>query len=403
MGRQRPNHRGGKRAHKEREDLAKESISKAKKSFKQRIAENPDWKPRDPRRGRSERSLMEHRHKYLAPGGSFDRGQQHWLQKRETMIEGDAYPKHFLPFTRNAANVVAIVGQEYPGEPVDLPIFCEDDSKVVLVSSPPPTAEDESLSGPGGLGKWLEKRLRPHVLAVFEKLGPPSFDIGRFPEVFSNRAQFELIRAFDRVKALGPAYGPAEAQRSVSPALHLGVWERYTSKPIITGDSRQIDAPVDKREKLVDALHDLCGVVKAYWLPKIRAIVEWYYPGQEWVWEAMHARILKHLGRDLAKYPNFDFGGMITTLAVKEGGSEKIHVDWFDNMNMFAWVTAVGDFEGADLCSPQLGGRMPCKPGSLLGARTRFLAHCCTPVAGRRIVFTFFVDSCLFERTMCKL
>ncbi|KAJ7859663.1 hypothetical protein B0H14DRAFT_2350999 [Mycena olivaceomarginata] len=318
------------------------------------------------------------------------------------MIEGDTYPTNFLPFTRDAANVVAIVGQEYPGEPGDLPVFCEDDCKVLLVSSPPPTAKDESLSGPGGLGKWLEKCLRPHILAAFEELGPPSFDIGCFLEVFSNCAQFELIRAFDRVKALGPAYGPAEAQRSVSPALHLGVWERYTSKPIIMGDSRQINAPVDKREKLVDAVHDLCGVVKAYWLPKIRAIVEWYYPGQEKKLR-MHACILKHLGCNLAKYPNFDFGGMITTLAVKEGGSEKMHVDWFDNMNMFAWVTAVGDFEGGDFCSPQLGGRMPCKPGSLLGARTRFLTHCCIPVAGRRIVFTFFVDSCLFERTMHKL
>jgi len=65
----------------------------------------------------------------------------------------------------------------------------------------------------------------------------------------------------------------------------------------------------------------------------------------------MHARILKYLGRDLAKYPNFDFGGVITTFAVKEGGSEKIHIDWFDNMNMFAWVTAVGDFVGANFCS----------------------------------------------------
>ena len=117
----------------------------------------------------------------------------------------------------------------------------------------------------------------------------------------------------------------------------------------------------------------------------------------------MHARILKYLGRDLAKYPNFDFGGVITTFAVKEGGSEKIHIDWFDNMNMFAWVTAVGDFVGANFCSPQLGGQMACKPGSLLGGRTRFLAHCCTPIAGRRIVLTFFVDSCLFERTMRKL
>jgi hypothetical protein len=113
----------------------------------------------------------------------------------------------------------------------------------------------------------------------------------------------------------------------------------------------------------------------------------------------MHAHILKHLGCDLTKYPNFDFGGVTTTLVVKEGGSEKIHINWFNNMNMLAWVVAVGDFEGADLCSLQLGGQMSCKLGSLLGARTRFLAHCCTLVAGHRIVFTFFVDSCLFERT----
>ncbi|KAJ7839060.1 hypothetical protein B0H13DRAFT_1911449 [Mycena leptocephala] len=178
----------------------------------------------------------------------------------ETMIAGDTYPKHFLPFTRNTANIVAIVGQEYPGEPADILIFCEDDSKVILVSSPPLTVEDKSLSGPGALGNsWRN-----------------------------------------------------------TPTLHLGIRERYTS--IITGDSYQIDTPVDKQEKLVNALHNLCSVVKVYWLPKIRVIVEWYYLGQEWKIR-MHAHILKHLGCDLTKYPNFDFGGMTTTLVVKEGGN----------------------------------------------------------------------------------
>lgn len=117
----------------------------------------------------------------------------------------------------------------------------------------------------------------------------------------------------------------------------------------------------------------------------------------------MHQRIVKHLKRDLVKYPNFDFGGVITTIAIKEGGSERIHVDWFDNLNHLAWVTAIGDFEGANFCAPQLGGQIACKPGSLLGARTRFLAHCCTPISGRRIVFTFFIDSSLYEKTMRRL
>jgi hypothetical protein len=90
------------------------------------------------------------------------------------MIAGDAYPKHFLPFTRNTANIVAIVGQEYPGEPADIPIFCEDDSKVILVSSSPLTVEDKSLSGPGALGNsWRSacipmywRRLRNWVYLV---------------------------------------------------------------------------------------------------------------------------------------------------------------------------------------------------------------------------------------------
>ncbi|KAJ6613331.1 hypothetical protein B0H10DRAFT_1733051, partial [Mycena sp. CBHHK59/15] len=85
------------------------------------------------------------------------------------------------------------------------------------------------------------------------------------------------------------------------------------------------------------------------------------------------------LGQQLQRYPNFDFRGVITTVAVKEGGSEKIHLDWFDKLNLLAWVTALGDYQGAHLCTPQLGGKMPCNPGALLGARTRFLAHCCSP------------------------
>ncbi|KAJ6557778.1 hypothetical protein B0H19DRAFT_993576 [Mycena capillaripes] len=282
------------------------------------------------------------------------------------MMKGKSYPQEFTGFAKNAAMVVRIIGQKFPGNPADLPLFSNDNSKVVLVSSPPPTLEDKALSGVGGIATRLEVKLCTHVQAAFEKLAPPPFDVGRFPDVISNYAQYRLLQAWDHVQALQPAYGAAEAQRSSSPALHLGVWERYTKKPIITGYSRQIDAP---RER----------------------------------WQEMHQRILKHLGRQLAEYPNFDFGSVITTVACKEGGSEKIHLDWFDNLNLFAWVTAVGDFQGANFCTPQLGGQMVSKPGSVLGTRTRFLAHCCTPISGRRIVFTFFIDSCLFERTMCKL
>ncbi|KAJ7263254.1 hypothetical protein B0H12DRAFT_298331 [Mycena haematopus] len=408
MGRRRsrPNHRGGQLNRDLREQVEQEAQRKAHSPFKQKIkpsVTDTSWKPRDPRRGRSDAALKEHKRKYTTPGGAYDNGQRYWLNQTEMVTKGDSYPRDFVGFAKDAAKVIRIVGEKFPGNQANLPIFSTDDSKVILVSGPPPTSEEEALCGVGGIGKWLERRLSPRVCSAFETVGPPPFDVGRFPNVISSRAQFRLLEAWDRVQALKPVYGLRESQRSSSPALHLGVWERYTKEPIVTGDSRQADAPCDRRQELVEALHDLCGVIKQFVIPRLRAILEWYYPGQEWIWEAMHRRILKHLGSELAEHPNFDFGGIITTVACKEGGSEKIHLDWFDNLNIFAWVTAIGDFEGANFCTPQLGGQMVSKPGSLLGARTRLLAHCCTPISGRRIVFTFFVDSCLFEKTMHEL
>ncbi|KAJ7488550.1 hypothetical protein B0H11DRAFT_2012988 [Mycena galericulata] len=397
MPRTRPNHRGGKW-----KQVTQDVEAAAKKGLKPRIKHSTSEKPRDPRRGRSEEAFKKHRQKYTSPGGAFDNGQNYWLQQIETVTVA-SYPTHFLGGDKDGTRVVAVVREEFPGNPADLPAFSADDSKILLVSTRPPTTEESALSGVGGIAKWLEPKLCLRVRAAFKKLGPPPFEIGRFPDVISDYAQYELLRAWDRVQALQPVYPPVEMQRSSAPGLHLGIWERYTTRPIITGDSRQIQAPLHRRKELMDALHDLCGVIQRFVMPKLRSIVEWYYPGLEWMWEAMHQRILKHLGRELAQYPNFDFGGLITTVACKEGGSEKIHIDWFDNLNLHAWVLAIGDFQGASFCTPQLGGQTPCKPGSLLGARTRFLAHCCTPISGRRLVFTFFTDSCLFEKTMRKL
>ncbi|KAJ6541264.1 hypothetical protein B0H10DRAFT_1970821 [Mycena sp. CBHHK59/15] len=359
--------RGGKQNRELREEAAK--CAEATMKPKERAKYSPQDTmriPRDPRRGRSESAWLRHNKKYTELGGVFTPGSGTGrnTQPTERMTGGQSYPKDFVGFTKNAARVVRTVNEQFSGNPALLPVFSDDDSKIILVSTPAPTPEEEALCGAGGIGKWLEEKLHPRVLAAFKNLGPPPFVLGRFPEAISSYAQYRLIQAWDKVQALQPAYDHGESQRSSSPALHLGVWEHYGTRPIITGDSRQIRAPTKRREALVDALHELCSVIKQFIVPKLRAIVDWYLPGHEWIWEAMHQRIQKYLGHELAKYPNFDFGGVITMVACKEGGSEKIHIDWFDSPNLFAFTTGVGDFVGANLCTLQLGGQSYLNAGS---------------------------------------
>ncbi|KAJ6571925.1 hypothetical protein B0H19DRAFT_1064941 [Mycena capillaripes] len=122
----------------------------AKPSVKERMkcaSEDTNWKPRDPRRGRSEVVLLDHKKKYTTPRGAFDNSQRYWSQNTDylqyllflvlTTILPNSYPGEFVGFGKNAAMVITIIGQKFPGNPADLPVFSNNDSKVVLVSSPP--------------------------------------------------------------------------------------------------------------------------------------------------------------------------------------------------------------------------------------------------------------------------
>ncbi|KAJ6610031.1 hypothetical protein B0H10DRAFT_2061698 [Mycena sp. CBHHK59/15] len=325
----------------------------------------------NPKHGRSSSSLQAHRNKYLKPGGAYDNGQRYWMKHTECITAGSAFPVDFLAFAKNAAMVVETVHEQYPGDPHMLPLFSTNDKNIVLISSPPPGLRDLDSMGPGGIGKWLERKLSPKQHLAFEEDGMPPFEVGRFPGVITPYVQKLLLKAFDRLKALKPEYGPIEPQRSMTPAQHFGIWEHYLSHPIITGDSRQIKAMLARRPDLVDAIHHLCELIKEHILPKLQEIVDWYFPGQRRTQDEL--RICKYLSRDLEEYPNFDFLGLFTTIAVKEGSSERVHVDWGDNLHRYAFVFTAGDYIGGDF------------------------SHCSTPAQGRCLVFTCFVDSMLFE------
>jgi hypothetical protein len=91
--------------------------------------------------------------------------------------------------------------------------------------------------------------------------------------------------------------------------------------------------------------------------------------------------------------PAFDFGGPFFTIAVKEGSSEIDHIDWNDDPNSWTWTIPLSDFEGAELCCPQLGRKIPIKPGQMFGGMMRLIGHRSAPItSGKRIVMTCFTD-----------
>ena len=83
---------------------------------------------------------------------------------------------------------------------------------------------------------------------------------------------------------------------------------------------------------------------------------------------------------------------------MKEGSSEKMHVDFHDHPHSLTWLVPFGEWTGGDFEAPQIGERVPVGPGQVLGAMTRLLAHRGTKISsGRRLVLTCFTDKTLMS------
>lgn len=118
------------------------------------------------------------------------------------------------------------------------------------------------------------------------------------------------------------------------------------------------------------------------------------------VYSRVIARVETRLAAEKLKRPHVFMEGPFFTVAVKEVGSGLVHIDWNDHPGMYAFVFAVGDWEGGEFCIPQLGVKIPVRPGQILAVLARVLAHFSAPVTtGRRIVFTCFTDSLLLNHS----
>jgi len=113
-----------------------------------------------------------------------------------------------------------------------------------------------------------------------------------------------------------------------------------------------------------------------------------------------HAWVSILLRAGLTEQPALDFGGSFFIVAVKEGSSEILHINFNDDPNSVSWVIPLGDWTGGEFCLPQLGVKIPVRPGQALAGMTKILVHCTTPItSGRWIILTLFSDRTLLKHS----
>ncbi|KAJ7217805.1 hypothetical protein GGX14DRAFT_357593 [Mycena pura] len=181
--------------------------------------------------------------------------------------------------------------------------------------------------------------------------------------------------------------------RSNTPALHAGVWRRYSCTPAIVSEVWQERAAPEKRQALSTLIRDICAYFKLHILPRVLCKVQQYYPD----FFKLQRIIADEIGKvdGIAEYPEFNLGGPFSTFAIKIGSSEHIHLDHFDAKLFLAPAVVLpgGKFSGAHLKIPQLHGRMPVEPGMLVAGNMRTLAHGSSVHTGERLGITLFLDN----------
>ncbi|KJA16317.1 hypothetical protein HYPSUDRAFT_71417 [Hypholoma sublateritium FD-334 SS-4] len=223
---------------------------------------------------------------------------------------------------------------------------------------------------------------------------PPNL-LMRFDNVISPEVNRRVVHAWDKVLDAGITFPKADPNRSATPALHLGSWSINQAKPIITAHSR---APTQSKEaeKAIDAF---LKTVNKYVAPRIETFFKDNFPDQYNRQKRAYQHVACKLKNAYTSRPELNFGGTFFTVAVKEGSSERVHIDFNDDCKNVAFVVPFGDFQGADLCVPQLKTRVPVLPGQVVAFNAKLLAHCSSPIiSGRRIILTLFTDYIILKR-----
>ncbi|KAJ7638944.1 hypothetical protein FB45DRAFT_904332 [Roridomyces roridus] len=321
-----------------------------------------------------------------------------------TIVLPKAFPTTFAPFKRGRHIVTGFSVTEKWRTTTALPLVAAPHNHTLLLSTQDLTRKQRKLFGPSQTAQWLLRNdeFTTQTLASLQNDGNPKYMLMRWPEAVSVTVAQKLFRRWDRLCLAGVQFPAAEVQRSSTPALHLGLWALSSSSPHYTADTlqKQICDPV-KRGKVIGKMDKLGALVKKEVIPHLIRLMAEYAPEQTRVQNLIHEKVQGYLQSVITARPAMYFGPLFYTMAVKEGSSEKVHIDWNDSMQKYAIVFCVGDYTGADFCVPQLDVRVPFPPRAAMAVQTRLLAHCATVVgSGRRLVFTCFTDCTLLEQVL---
>lgn len=106
-----------------------------------------------------------------------------------------------------------------------------------------------------------------HFFVAFkDELPPPhtKYLVMRFDRAFSEQANQRLMEAWEHLVQVGyKASDKRKARSSGAAALHVGVWEKYSQKPMITSDS------VDQSVEAIKALDNLLQIFKDHVLGRL--------------------------------------------------------------------------------------------------------------------------------------
>ncbi|KAH6871932.1 hypothetical protein BKA70DRAFT_1450522 [Coprinopsis sp. MPI-PUGE-AT-0042] len=202
--------------------------------------------------------------------------------------------------------------------------------------------------------------------------GHPGFYLLRVDNAVSEKRQEILRNLFSKVQTHAVPRCTENGNRSATGAYHLGVWNgQRAGIQAVSNLQKAVARLVSPRINMFNRRYARKGMIERL--------------------EKAHKYINATLGK-LEHYVNL--GGSFFTIAVKEGSSERLHLDFRDDHRTLSWLVPMGSYTGGDFIVPQLGYRVPVRPGQALACTTRVLAHCGTAVTeGTRIAFTLFSNA----------
>ncbi|KAI0312509.1 hypothetical protein OF83DRAFT_1086969 [Amylostereum chailletii] len=179
-----------------------------------------------------------------------------------------------------------------------------------------------------------------------------------FVNIFKDHINNLMIRLFDEfIDTNSVFFGAKYKGRFKTPALHLGVWQIYMSRLMITRESR------DQAPEVIEKMDTFISAVKRFVVPKILSFLTQYLPEQAAQVKRAHAYICKELWREFAQRPALDLDEAFLVFAVKEGSSEIIHIDWNNFPDSLTSIVVFGDWTGGELCLPQLDKKFKLQHG----------------------------------------